>query len=286
MVRKLSSVKLLFFLIPAIIIVSIAGTLVPQGEKALWYVHKFGQPWAGIIINLNLRDVYHSFFFIGLLSLLALNLALCSLNIIGMLKKRAGIFVTHTAIMIVLLGGMISGIWGKRGVLNLNEGETKEYVEAAGKGFRLPFSVRLKHFLIEYYEGEHHTVRVSSQEDGWSETLHVRLGSSVVLNHNGLNLKALAYYPDFIMGKNGPRTRSQAPENPALRLELSDGRSMERHWAFAKFPDFQKNYPDIPIPPCPSLEKLVDLDLEAIRPPRVAAEPEAIIKELETLVNA
>ncbi len=54
----------------------------------------------------------------------------------------------------------------------------------------------------------------------------------------------------------------------------------------AKFPDFQKNYPDIPIPPCPSVEKLVDVDLDAIRPPRVAAEPDAIIKELESLVKS
>ena len=53
----------------------------------------------------------------------------------------------------------------------------------------------------------------------------------------------------------------------------------------AKFPDFQKTYPDIPIPRCPSVEKLADIDLDAIRPPRVAAEPDAIIRELETLLK-
>jgi len=53
----------------------------------------------------------------------------------------------------------------------------------------------------------------------------------------------------------------------------------------AKFPDFQKHYPDIPIPPCPSVEKVAGIDLDAIRPPRVPAEPTAIIKELEKLVK-
>ena len=53
----------------------------------------------------------------------------------------------------------------------------------------------------------------------------------------------------------------------------------------AKFPDFQKHYPDIPIPPCPSVEKLADIDLDAVRPPRVSAEPDAIIRELEKLVK-
>ena len=53
----------------------------------------------------------------------------------------------------------------------------------------------------------------------------------------------------------------------------------------AKFPDFQRTYPDIPIPHCPSVEKLADMDLDAVRPPKVAAEPEAIIRELESLVK-
>ncbi len=53
----------------------------------------------------------------------------------------------------------------------------------------------------------------------------------------------------------------------------------------AKFPDFQKNYPDIPIPPCPSVEKLTGIDLDKIRPGRVAAEPEAIIEKLEELIK-
>lgn len=53
----------------------------------------------------------------------------------------------------------------------------------------------------------------------------------------------------------------------------------------AKFPDFQKNYPDIPIPQCPSVKNLVGIDLNTIRPPKVAAEPGAIIKELEILTS-
>ncbi|HDH06291.1 MAG TPA: threonine synthase [Nitrospirae bacterium] len=53
----------------------------------------------------------------------------------------------------------------------------------------------------------------------------------------------------------------------------------------AKFPDFQKNYPDIPIPQCPSVKKLEGINLKNVRPNMVAAEPGAIIAELETLVK-
>ncbi|RJQ49196.1 MAG: threonine synthase [Nitrospiraceae bacterium] len=53
----------------------------------------------------------------------------------------------------------------------------------------------------------------------------------------------------------------------------------------SKFPDFQKTYPDIPIQQCASLKKLVGIDLEKIRPQKVAAEPDAIVRELETFIR-
>ncbi|MBI5057075.1 MAG: threonine synthase [Nitrospirae bacterium] len=53
----------------------------------------------------------------------------------------------------------------------------------------------------------------------------------------------------------------------------------------SKFPDFQKNYPDIPIPQCPAVKKLARVDLKAIRPKRVPAEPGAIVEKLEALIN-
>ncbi len=53
----------------------------------------------------------------------------------------------------------------------------------------------------------------------------------------------------------------------------------------SKFPDFQKNYPDIPIPQCPAVKKLAAVKLETIRPPKVPAEPGAIIGALEILTE-
>ena len=53
----------------------------------------------------------------------------------------------------------------------------------------------------------------------------------------------------------------------------------------AKFPDFQKNYPDIPIPQCPSVKTLEGTDLATIRPRKVAAKPAAIIEKLAVLTK-
>jgi threonine synthase len=53
----------------------------------------------------------------------------------------------------------------------------------------------------------------------------------------------------------------------------------------AKFPDFQKNYPDIPIPQCPSVKNLEGIDIETIRPKKVPAVAGAIIEKLEILIK-
>jgi threonine synthase len=54
----------------------------------------------------------------------------------------------------------------------------------------------------------------------------------------------------------------------------------------SKFPDFQKDYPDIPLPENSFIKKLAGIDLEKIRPEKVAAEPDAIVEKLETLFGS
>jgi threonine synthase len=54
----------------------------------------------------------------------------------------------------------------------------------------------------------------------------------------------------------------------------------------SKFPDFQKDYPDIPLPENSFIKKLAGIDLEKIRPEKVTAEPDAIVEKLETLFGS
>ncbi|MEK6560893.1 MAG: cytochrome c biogenesis protein ResB [Nitrospirota bacterium] len=73
----LSSVKLavaIFFLLAS---GSIAGTLIEQGLSPEEYITRYGEKWYGWIQAIRLTDVYHSWWFSGLLVLLAVNLAVC-----------------------------------------------------------------------------------------------------------------------------------------------------------------------------------------------------------------
>lgn len=74
----LSSVKFAVVILIALAVTSIAGTVIEQGGAYEKYLESFGQPWADVIVRAGLDDMYHSWWFVLLLTLFSLNLVLCS----------------------------------------------------------------------------------------------------------------------------------------------------------------------------------------------------------------
>jgi cytochrome c biogenesis protein len=78
MIKRLSSVDFALFIISAIAITSIAGTIIPQGESLQFYAERFGSKPALILELLDLTNMYSSYWFQGLLILFCLNLIICT----------------------------------------------------------------------------------------------------------------------------------------------------------------------------------------------------------------
>ncbi len=76
----LTSVRLSIGLLTVIALGAVVGTLIPQREAAESFAEKLNPSLAALFQTLQLFDVYHSVWFIGLLGLLAVNLVACSLN--------------------------------------------------------------------------------------------------------------------------------------------------------------------------------------------------------------
>ncbi len=74
------SVKLSIVIFIAISILCMVGTLVPQLEKERFYLLKYGDTLYSFFKFINIFDIYHSYVFISLVALLALNLIVCSLD--------------------------------------------------------------------------------------------------------------------------------------------------------------------------------------------------------------
>ena len=75
-----SSVKLSVFLLLTLAVVSIIGTIVPQGQASEYYISTFGQLWGKTIIVIGVDDTYHSIWYRLLMGLLSMNIIVCSLD--------------------------------------------------------------------------------------------------------------------------------------------------------------------------------------------------------------
>jgi cytochrome c biogenesis protein len=86
-VNFFSSVKLVIFLIIIITVSSMVGTLIPQLRSAEEYASRYGQI-SELLIRLKITDLYHSWWFIALLTLFSLNIMICTLTRLSPKFKR------------------------------------------------------------------------------------------------------------------------------------------------------------------------------------------------------
>lgn len=75
----LRSMRFGMILLCLIMILSLAGSLIPQGEEAMTYVRAYGAGAASWIIRLGIDDLFHSWYFLLIMGLLCGNLLLCSI---------------------------------------------------------------------------------------------------------------------------------------------------------------------------------------------------------------
>ncbi len=75
-----SSVKLALFTLFLLSITSIIGTVIPQKESISWYAQNYSETTARIFQVLSIPNMYNSWWFLGLLGLLAANLIICSID--------------------------------------------------------------------------------------------------------------------------------------------------------------------------------------------------------------
>lgn len=75
-----SSVKLALFTLCLLASTSIIGTIIPQKESIDWYIHNYSETTARIFQVLSIPDMYNSWWFLGLLTLLSVNLIVCSFD--------------------------------------------------------------------------------------------------------------------------------------------------------------------------------------------------------------
>ncbi|ACN14992.1 ResB [Desulforapulum autotrophicum HRM2] len=74
------SVRLTVVVLLALAFTSIIGTLIPQNGGDVFYLQKYGQGWSKVFMALDIDDMYHSWWFLTLLAMLAVNIVVCSIQ--------------------------------------------------------------------------------------------------------------------------------------------------------------------------------------------------------------
>ena len=74
------SLKLTIIILLMLAVLSIIGTVLQQNAPAAEYIEEYGQSNYELFVNLQFVDMYHSWWFIGLLGLFSINLICCSIK--------------------------------------------------------------------------------------------------------------------------------------------------------------------------------------------------------------
>ncbi|HUJ70746.1 MAG TPA: cytochrome c biogenesis protein ResB [Verrucomicrobiae bacterium] len=268
-IDQLATVKFAVTVVVIIAAACIAGTLIPQGADVAKYVRHY--PDAASRLNLfgllGLTHIFYSVWFIGLLCTLAATVAVCStrrfttvLRTSGYARYRAfGSMLTHISILLILAGGVIRGVWGEKGYIELREGETNAQVVTESGAKPLSFAIHLTKFEIETYDqpgavanrdalaekdagGD--VMRIAWPERNLKATLPVTMGVEQAFGE--FRITVLKYLPDFVvdMQTREVTSRSNEPRNPAILVAVNGPTYQNHRWLFAKFPDFEMHTKD------------------------------------------
>lgn len=266
---RLSSVKFAVGVVIIIAVACVAGTLIPQGADVAKYIRHYPDTANRLNLfgKLGLTHVFYSVWFIGLLGTLAATVTVCSsrrfatvLRTSGSARYRAfGSMLTHISILLILTGGVIRGVWGEKGYIELREGETNAQLVTENTTKPLPFAIHLTKFEVETYDqpgagvGRGAQAENDNSGDGvlvtWPEknlkaALPVKIGVEQVFGE--FKITILKYLPDFVvdMQTREVTSRSNEPRNPAILVAVNGPTYQNHRWLFARFPDFDMHTKD------------------------------------------
>jgi cytochrome c biogenesis protein len=176
--------------------------------------------------------MYHSWWFIGVLILLAINLTACSLKRLPNLWRqirlakrgyaRLGTYLIHLSVLLILLGGLFGAIWGLKGYMEITEGETVKEISFKSphnESTPLEFTLRCDSFRVDFYP--------DGSPKEYVSILTFMEGEDVVLDHVPLRVNHPISYRGltFYQASYGISDRSLNASLEIVRRERGGGSS-------------------------------------------------------------
>ena len=183
-VNCLSSMRFARGLLITIGLVALLGTIIPQQEELPQYLARFGPVGSQVVTRLGLTDLYHSWYFVGLLVLLGAGLMVCSIRRWSVSLRTLGSIVTHLSFVLIIVGGFIRHVAGVEGVVELREGEqTNQLKITETRTHALPFTIHLEDFYFKRYAENPGTVSEFTSQIRLSDDERTSTDAAIRVNH-------------------------------------------------------------------------------------------------------
>lgn len=143
--------------------------------------------------------VYHHPFFFLLQALMVAQFVLLACRTKLWQRRRWGVLMLHVAFIVILLGALVTHLFGFEGIVHIREGETTSVLRQTDGTKQLPFSIRLDDFKLVRYPGSRSPSSYESLltlTDGDNETRQVHIYMNKVVYEQGYRLYQSSYDPD------------------------------------------------------------------------------------------
>ena len=97
--------------------------------------------------------VYNQPLFYLLQFLMVLEFFAVSVRMRLLQQRKYCVGLLHVAFMVILIGALVTNLFGFEGIVHIREGETVSLLHQQGKTRELPFSIRLDDFRLVRYPG-------------------------------------------------------------------------------------------------------------------------------------
>lgn len=128
----LRSLKLAIFLLALIALFAIVGGIVPQNNPTSFYLERFSNLGARLILGLGLYHVFSSVLFLLVVALFAMNLTVCTLHRLlnefskPLKKRHHGPDILHIGLLILIFGGILTARTRTETFVSLRKGESAD----------------------------------------------------------------------------------------------------------------------------------------------------------------
>src|SRR5271165_34486 len=138
--------------------------------------------------------------------------------------SEMAVYIVHASLLLIFFGTIVDGIWGWRGTLNLNEGESSNLVEMRdGSTHTLPFAIRCDSAGQENYKD-------GTPKKWWSKLAVVKDGQDVQKKEIVVNDPLLYRGVRFYQSSYGPNGKV---DQLILEATPSNGSGAKKQIAFA-----------------------------------------------------